>query len=185
MLPPELTLTLIPSPHIETPYPHSVPLHMCIHSSCIPLTRPHLNTQHLVPIACVHCVTKWRPYPVERQRLSFLHMLRDTLLEKLRRTRSFGDLASLRPRPKSSLEVYVSVLWPLNPPYLTLVCPPRNSLAWWGFTPLWAGTHLVFCSRFLLAAKRHVWLFACWFAWHALSILCYLLRVKLVVQNCL
>ncbi|KAM7373202.1 hypothetical protein PAMP_008074 [Pampus punctatissimus] len=49
---------------------------------------------------------KWRPFPVERQRLSFLHMLRDTLLEKLRRSRSFGDLASLRPRPKSSLEVY-------------------------------------------------------------------------------
>ncbi|XP_044026674.1 rho family-interacting cell polarization regulator 2 isoform X5 [Siniperca chuatsi] len=49
---------------------------------------------------------KWRPYPVERQRLSFLHVLRDTLLEKLRRSRSFGDLASLRPRPKSSLEVY-------------------------------------------------------------------------------
>ncbi|KAG7237774.1 hypothetical protein INR49_031787 [Caranx melampygus] len=49
---------------------------------------------------------KWRPYPAERQRLSFLHMLRDTLLEKLRRSRSFGDLASLRPRPKSSLEVY-------------------------------------------------------------------------------
>ncbi|KAM9824330.1 rho family-interacting cell polarization regulator 2 [Neosynchiropus ocellatus] len=49
---------------------------------------------------------KWRPYPVERQRLSFLHMLRETLLEKLRRSRSFGDLASLRPRPKSSLEVY-------------------------------------------------------------------------------
>uniref|UniRef100_A0A8C2WRJ2 Rho family-interacting cell polarization regulator 2 n=1 Tax=Cyclopterus lumpus TaxID=8103 RepID=A0A8C2WRJ2_CYCLU len=49
---------------------------------------------------------KWRPYPVERQRLSFLHMLRDTLLEKLRLSRSFGDLASLRPRPKSSLEVY-------------------------------------------------------------------------------
>ncbi|XP_031152133.1 rho family-interacting cell polarization regulator 2 isoform X2 [Sander lucioperca] len=48
----------------------------------------------------------WRPYPVQRQRLSFLHMLRDTLLEKLRSSRSFGDLASLRPRPKSSLEVY-------------------------------------------------------------------------------
>uniref|UniRef100_A0A674PE35 Rho family-interacting cell polarization regulator 2 n=1 Tax=Takifugu rubripes TaxID=31033 RepID=A0A674PE35_TAKRU len=55
---------------------------------------------------------KWRPYPVERQRLSFLHMLRDTLLEKLRRSRSFGDLASLRPRPKSSLEVYVSATLP-------------------------------------------------------------------------
>ncbi|XP_040045646.2 rho family-interacting cell polarization regulator 2 isoform X2 [Gasterosteus aculeatus] len=49
---------------------------------------------------------KWRQYPVQRQRLSFLHMLRDTLLEKLRLSRSFGDLASLRPRPKSSLEVY-------------------------------------------------------------------------------
>ncbi|XP_065804317.1 rho family-interacting cell polarization regulator 2 isoform X2 [Labrus bergylta] len=51
----------------------------------------------------------WRPYPVERQRPSFLHMLRDTLLEKLRRSRSFGDLASLRPRPKSSLEVYATL----------------------------------------------------------------------------
>ncbi|XP_032436740.1 rho family-interacting cell polarization regulator 2 isoform X2 [Xiphophorus hellerii] len=49
---------------------------------------------------------KWPPYPVERQRLSFLQMLRETLLEKLRRSRSFGDLASLRPRPRSSLEVY-------------------------------------------------------------------------------
>uniref|UniRef100_A0A8C4ZBY5 Rho family-interacting cell polarization regulator 2 n=1 Tax=Gadus morhua TaxID=8049 RepID=A0A8C4ZBY5_GADMO len=48
----------------------------------------------------------WRAPPVERQRLSFLHALRDTLLERLRRSRSFGDLASLRPRPKSSLEVY-------------------------------------------------------------------------------
>lgn len=52
---------------------------------------------------------------MERQRLSFLHMLRDTLLEKLRRSRSFGDLASLRPRPKSSLEVYVSVMCPSKP----------------------------------------------------------------------
>lgn len=59
---------------------------------------------------------------MERQRLSFLHMLRDALLEKLRRSRSFGDLASLRPRPKSSLEVYVSVLWPPDPPTLTFVC---------------------------------------------------------------
>lgn len=92
---------------------------------------PHSNTQHLVPNACVHCVKKWRPYPVERQRLSFLHMLRETLLEKLRRSRSFGDLASLRPRPKSSLEVYVSVLRPLNPPYLTL-CVPPSSLTQWG-----------------------------------------------------
>ncbi|XP_054620359.1 rho family-interacting cell polarization regulator 2 isoform X4 [Dunckerocampus dactyliophorus] len=49
---------------------------------------------------------KWQPYPVERQRLSFLHVLRDALLKKLRRTRSFGDLALVRPRPKSSLEVY-------------------------------------------------------------------------------
>ncbi|KAJ3609564.1 hypothetical protein NHX12_024084 [Muraenolepis orangiensis] len=49
---------------------------------------------------------QWRPHPAEPQRLSFLHALRDSLLEKLRRSRSFGDLASLRPRPKSSLEVY-------------------------------------------------------------------------------
>ncbi|XP_029104253.1 rho family-interacting cell polarization regulator 2 isoform X3 [Scleropages formosus] len=49
---------------------------------------------------------KWQPLPSERQRLSFLHVLRHTLLEKLRRSRSFGDLTSLRPLAKSSLEVY-------------------------------------------------------------------------------
>uniref|UniRef100_A0A8C6M4L7 Rho family-interacting cell polarization regulator 2 n=1 Tax=Nothobranchius furzeri TaxID=105023 RepID=A0A8C6M4L7_NOTFU len=48
----------------------------------------------------------WQSCPVEHRRLSFLQMLRETLIEKLRRSRSFGDLASLRPRPKSSLEVY-------------------------------------------------------------------------------
>ncbi|XP_030645360.1 rho family-interacting cell polarization regulator 2 [Chanos chanos] len=48
----------------------------------------------------------WQPRPREAQHLSFLHALRDTLLDKLRRSRSFGDLAALRPRPKSSLEVY-------------------------------------------------------------------------------
>lgn len=57
---------------------------------------------------------------MERQHLSFLHMLRDTLLEKLRRSRSFGDLASLRPRPKSSLEVYVSAVWTLCVAKVTL-----------------------------------------------------------------
>ncbi|XP_041759508.1 rho family-interacting cell polarization regulator 2-like isoform X4 [Coregonus clupeaformis] len=48
-----------------------------------------------------------RPSPTQH-RFSFLHALRNSLLEKLRCSRSFGDLASLRPRPKSSLEVYVS-----------------------------------------------------------------------------
>uniref|UniRef100_A0A8C7DS30 Rho family-interacting cell polarization regulator 2 n=1 Tax=Oncorhynchus kisutch TaxID=8019 RepID=A0A8C7DS30_ONCKI len=41
-----------------------------------------------------------------QHRLSFLHGLRNSLLEKLRRSRSFGDLVSLQPRPKSSLEGY-------------------------------------------------------------------------------
>lgn len=50
----------------------------------------------------------WQPQPRQGHHLSFLHTLRDTLLEKLRRSRSFGDLAALRPRPRSSLEVYVS-----------------------------------------------------------------------------
>uniref|UniRef100_A0A9J7Z465 Rho family-interacting cell polarization regulator 2 n=1 Tax=Cyprinus carpio carpio TaxID=630221 RepID=A0A9J7Z465_CYPCA len=50
----------------------------------------------------------WHPRRWEGQRLSFLHTLRETLLEKLRRSRSFGDLAALRPRSRSSLEVYVS-----------------------------------------------------------------------------
>uniref|UniRef100_A0A672M3I2 Rho family-interacting cell polarization regulator 2 n=1 Tax=Sinocyclocheilus grahami TaxID=75366 RepID=A0A672M3I2_SINGR len=49
---------------------------------------------------------KWHPRRWEGQRLSFLHTLRETLLEKLRRSRSFGDLAALRPRSRSSLEVY-------------------------------------------------------------------------------
>lgn len=146
---PKLTLTHFPAilfsfafSHQKPPYPHSVPLHTCIHPYCISPTCPHSNTQHLVLFACVNCVKKWRPYPVERQRLSFLHMLRDTLLEKLRRSRSFGDLASLRPRPKSSLEVYVSVLWPLDPPNLTFVCPLPHVhegdvlLCWCGHT--WA-----------------------------------------------
>ncbi|XP_058233265.1 rho family-interacting cell polarization regulator 2 isoform X2 [Hemibagrus wyckioides] len=48
----------------------------------------------------------WQPQPRQGHHLSFLHTLRDTLLEKLRRSRSFGDLAALRPRPRSSLEVY-------------------------------------------------------------------------------
>lgn len=50
----------------------------------------------------------WQPQPRQGHHFSFLHTLRDTLLEKLRRSRSFGDLAALRPRPRSSLEVYVS-----------------------------------------------------------------------------
>ncbi|KAG9355496.1 hypothetical protein JZ751_000334 [Albula glossodonta] len=49
---------------------------------------------------------KWQLRPQDRQRPSFLRALRSTFLEKLGRSRSFGDLASLRPRPKSSLEVY-------------------------------------------------------------------------------
>lgn len=50
----------------------------------------------------------WQLQPRQGHHLSFLHTLRDSLLEKLRRSRSFGDLAALRPRPRSSLEVYVS-----------------------------------------------------------------------------
>uniref|UniRef100_A0A4W5MRU0 Rho family-interacting cell polarization regulator 2 n=1 Tax=Hucho hucho TaxID=62062 RepID=A0A4W5MRU0_9TELE len=50
---------------------------------------------------------EWHPRPSPTQhRFSFFHALRNSLLEKLRRSRSFGDLASLRPRPKSRLEVY-------------------------------------------------------------------------------
>ncbi|KAL4629945.1 protein FAM65B-like [Arapaima gigas] len=48
----------------------------------------------------------FKPLPSDRRRLSFLHALRHTLLEKLRRSRSFGDLTSLPLLPKSSLEVY-------------------------------------------------------------------------------
>lgn len=102
-----------------TPTPLSV--------STVSPTCPHSKTRHRVHfLTWLRCVKKWRPDPVERQRLSFLHVLRDTLLEKLRRSRSFGDLALLRPRPKASLEVYVSVLCPPNPPpSLTPVCSPR------------------------------------------------------------
>ncbi|XP_036826728.1 rho family-interacting cell polarization regulator 2 isoform X2 [Oncorhynchus mykiss] len=51
--------------------------------------------------------TQHRLSPTQH-RLSFLHGLRNSLLEKLRRSRSFGDLVSLQPRPKSSLEGYVT-----------------------------------------------------------------------------
>lgn len=57
---------------------------------------------------------KWQPRRWQGQRLSFLHALRETLIEKLRRSRSFGDLAVLQPRSRSSLEVYVSQV---------IVCP--------------------------------------------------------------
>ncbi|TRY84381.1 hypothetical protein DNTS_025468 [Danionella cerebrum] len=49
---------------------------------------------------------RWQPRRWEGQRLSFLHTLRETLIEKIRRSRSFGDLAALRPRSRSSLEIY-------------------------------------------------------------------------------
>uniref|UniRef100_A0A673Z6R5 Rho family-interacting cell polarization regulator 2 n=1 Tax=Salmo trutta TaxID=8032 RepID=A0A673Z6R5_SALTR len=50
---------------------------------------------------------EWHPRPSPTQhRFSFFHALRNSLLEKLRRSRSFGDLASLHPRSKSRLEVY-------------------------------------------------------------------------------
>lgn len=103
------TLACFPAPRLcistLTPTPLSV--------SAVSPTCPHSKTRHRVHfLTWLRCVKKWRPDPVERQRLSFLHVLRDTLLEKLRRSRSFGDLALLRPRPKASLEVYVSVLCP-------------------------------------------------------------------------
>lgn len=77
-------------------------------------------------------------------------MLRDTLLEKLRLSRSFGDLASLRPRPKSSLEVYVSVLRPLDP-NLTVCAPPTPYLGTeWGCSVFlcWCGplALVLFCE---------------------------------------
>lgn len=48
----------------------------------------------------------WRRPPAERRRPSFLHALGGALLETFRRARSFGELSA--PRPKASLEVYVS-----------------------------------------------------------------------------
>ncbi|XP_055749511.1 rho family-interacting cell polarization regulator 2-like isoform X2 [Salvelinus fontinalis] len=72
-------------------------------------------TQHrLSPTQHRPCPTQHRLSPTQHRlsptqhRLSFLHGLRNSLLEKLRRSRSFGDLVSLRPRPKSSLEGYVT-----------------------------------------------------------------------------
>lgn len=129
-------MVIFNQPHVSTPqtnprlFPCSPSLHFHInpHSPTFPNATVCLHfVTHLPSLTnttpCsffffftrLRCVKKWRPSPVERQRLSFLHMLREALLETLRRSRSFGDLASLRPRPKSSLEVYVSVL-----------CPPPN-----------------------------------------------------------
>ncbi|XP_023675876.1 rho family-interacting cell polarization regulator 2 isoform X2 [Paramormyrops kingsleyae] len=45
----------------------------------------------------------------DRQRLSVLHVLRNTLVEKLSYSRSLGHLASLQLHPKSSLDDYVAL----------------------------------------------------------------------------
>ncbi|KAJ8415804.1 hypothetical protein AAFF_G00403610 [Aldrovandia affinis] len=49
---------------------------------------------------------KWDTRPQDGQHLSFFNTLRDTFLEKLRRSRSYGDLPTLQLRPRSSMEVY-------------------------------------------------------------------------------
>lgn len=101
-----------------------------------------------------------QPYPVERGRLSFLHMLRETLLEKLRRSRSFGDLASLRPRPKSSLEVYVSVrLGPYPPNLAVCVCVSPTSLTWWRLL-CWCGNIWIGPAPHCRAAEGNICLVA-------------------------
>ncbi|XP_045550884.1 rho family-interacting cell polarization regulator 2 isoform X2 [Salmo salar] len=69
--------------------------------------RPCLTQHRLSPTLHRLSPTLHRLSPTQH-RLSFLHGLRNSLLEKLRRSRSFGDLVSLRPRPKSSLEGYVT-----------------------------------------------------------------------------
>uniref|UniRef100_A0A4W3IRG8 Rho family-interacting cell polarization regulator 2 n=1 Tax=Callorhinchus milii TaxID=7868 RepID=A0A4W3IRG8_CALMI len=46
--------------------------------------------------------------PEDRLRLSFIDVLRDTFFDKLRRSRSFSDLPSLRLRSAGRLELYVS-----------------------------------------------------------------------------
>ncbi|XP_043575015.1 rho family-interacting cell polarization regulator 2 isoform X2 [Chiloscyllium plagiosum] len=50
-----------------------------------------------------------QPSP-DRLRLSFIDALRDTFFDKLRRSRSFSDLPSLRLRPRERLELYSSQL---------------------------------------------------------------------------
>ncbi|XP_036394874.1 rho family-interacting cell polarization regulator 2-like [Megalops cyprinoides] len=48
----------------------------------------------------------WHTPQQDGQHPSFLHTLRDTFLQKMRRSRSLADLPTLRMRPTSSLEVY-------------------------------------------------------------------------------
>ncbi|CDQ73531.1 unnamed protein product [Oncorhynchus mykiss] len=86
---------------------------------------------------------EWHPRPSPTQhRFSFFHALRNSLLEKLRRSRSFGDLASLRPRPKSRLEVYVSeVCYASTSPVYPCLC---------------AFACLFVCMEWLVSACVHV-----------------------------
>ncbi|KAM9416083.1 rho family-interacting cell polarization regulator 2-like isoform 3-T3 [Salvelinus alpinus] len=77
------------------------------HRPCPTQHRPCPTLHRLSPTLHRLSPTQHRLSPTQH-RLSFLHGLRNSLLEKLRRSRSFGDLVSLRPRPKSSLEGYVT-----------------------------------------------------------------------------
>lgn len=49
--------------------------------------------------------------PQDRLQLSILDPLQDAFFDKLRRSRSFSDLLSLRLRPRAGLEHYVSLEW--------------------------------------------------------------------------
>ncbi|XP_069075964.1 rho family-interacting cell polarization regulator 2 isoform X3 [Pleurodeles waltl] len=53
-----------------------------------------------------HSFFKWLHPPPERLRLSIMDALQDTFFDRLRRSRSFSDLPSLRLRPRAGLERY-------------------------------------------------------------------------------
>ncbi|XP_069469732.1 rho family-interacting cell polarization regulator 2 isoform X3 [Ambystoma mexicanum] len=53
-----------------------------------------------------HAFFKWLHPPPERLRLSIMDALQDTFFDRLRRSRSFSDLPSLRLRPRAGLERY-------------------------------------------------------------------------------
>ncbi|XP_078395353.1 rho family-interacting cell polarization regulator 2 isoform X1 [Cetorhinus maximus] len=78
----------------------------CVQRRCSIYSQSTPETPTFEDFSFFKCL---QPSP-DRLRLSFIDALRDTFFDKLRRSRSFSDLPSLRLRPRERLELYSSQL---------------------------------------------------------------------------
>ncbi|XP_072365739.1 rho family-interacting cell polarization regulator 2 isoform X2 [Scyliorhinus torazame] len=78
----------------------------CVQRRCSIYSQSTPETPTFEDFSFFKCL---QPSP-DRLRLSFIDALRDTFFDKLRRSRSFSDLPSLRLRPRERLELYSSEL---------------------------------------------------------------------------